>query len=87
MESGPGLHLTTCCLHELCKHEGDLQLRPDGSLMGGTAGMCSTASNEVPLTKVKLCLLARRVVLHVNIPKYICCIFNPLGLYSNSSWC
>lgn len=54
----------------LCKHEGDLQLRPDGSPMVGTAGMCSTASNEVPLTRLKLCLLSRRVVPYMNIPKY-----------------
>lgn len=69
MESGPG-PLRSCCLHVLCKHEGDLQLRPDGSPMIGTAGMCITVSNEVPLNKVNLCLLSRRVVLYMNISKY-----------------
>lgn len=44
--------------------------------MVGTAGMCSTASNEVPLTEVELCLLSRPALLYTNTPKYTCWMLN-----------
>lgn len=43
----------------------------NGSPVVGAAATCNTASNQVPLTKVELCLLSRQVVcLHEHIRIY-----------------